>query len=72
MAKVDYDEESILPSAKIDKLATKKAKLETKAIMRLVEDIELPKILENYLSGKDINRYYKLDYEIKKLFKKCV
>jgi len=49
-------------------LVVRIGKLETKAIMALVEEMELPKVIEKYLTKKEQDVYYKSKYKLKKLF----
>ena len=46
--------------------------LETKAIIKLVDEIELPKILEKYLSKKEQDIYHRSKYKLKQLLVKEV
>ena len=69
---IEYKENIKTLDDSVQMLAIVIGKLETKAIGKLVEDIELPKILERYLSAKEQNIYYRSKYKIKQLLIKEV
>ena len=48
-------------------IANRIGHLEIKAINKLVEDIELPKVIERYLSPKEQNIYYTSKYKLREL-----
>jgi len=66
---VEYSEKVISKDETIQKLAVILGKLETKAIMLLVEEMELTKILEKYLTPKEQDKYYNSKYKLQQLFK---
>ena len=51
----------------IQKLSIKIGKLENKAIGELIDDTGLSKVLEKYLTKKELNIYYRSKYKLKQL-----
>ncbi len=67
---IEYQEKIVSEDENIQKLANILSKLEIKAINKLVDDMELPKVLEKYLSAKERNIYYKSKFKLKELLNK--
>jgi len=64
---IEYKEKTVSEDENIQKLANILSKLEIKAINLLVDEIELPKVLEKYLSAKEQYIYWKSKYKLKQL-----
>lgn len=64
---IEYAKNIITPENSIQKLAIVLGKLETKAISKLVEEIELSNVLERFLTTKDRDIYYKSKFRLRKL-----
>lgn len=64
---VKYLKSIISTDEEIQKLAVTLGKLETKAIGRLIDDMEVYAILEKFLSTKEQDIYYKSQYKLIKM-----
>ena len=69
---IEYQEKIVSEDDTIQKLAVILGKLETKAIIKLVEEMELTKVLEKYLSKKEQDIYHRSKYKLKQLLVKEV
>ncbi len=67
---IAYNEIIVSSEDTIQKLANILSKLEIKSINKLVNEIELSKVLEMHLSNRELNFYYITKYKLKRLLNK--